>query len=140
MGVVNYDQYAWCDIEVVMQGRKITGLRGISYKESQEKEAIYGAGSEPIAIGRGNKSYEGEIKLLQSEYEALVRAAGTGNGVLDLRGFDIVVAYVPEDSAQILTDIIKYAEITEAEKGWSQGDKFIEISLPFIALGVDKNV
>jgi hypothetical protein len=140
MATYNSAEYSWCDIELVLQGRKITGLRGISYKTSQEKEHIFGAGSEPVAIGRGNKKYEGEITLLQSEYEALVRAAGRGKDVTDLRGMDIVIAYVPQDGGQIVTDIVKYAEFTESEKGWKQGDKYIEVKLPFLALGIEKNV
>lgn len=140
MATFNSSEYSWCDIELVMHGRKVTGLRGIRYKSGQEKEAIYGAGCEPVALGRGNKAYEGEVTVLQSEYEALVRAAGKGRDVTDLRGFDIVIAHVPRDGGQIVTDIVKYAEFTESEKSWKQGDKFIEIALPFVALGIDKNV
>ena len=134
----NSREYSWADIQIQLQGRRVIGVRGIKYKVSQEKEAIYGAGNEPLAIGRGNKSYEGEITLLQSELEALTRS--TNGDIIDLPPFDIIVSYAPKDGGPIVTDIIRYAEFKEVEKGMSQGDKNMEISLPFIALKIDKNV
>ncbi len=136
----NSKQYAWVNITVVMMGRIVTGLRGVKYKISQEKEPVYGAGNKPLGIQSGNKAYEGEIVLLQSELEALERAAGTGNDITDLPAFDINISYVDKASGAIVNDTVKYAELTEAEKGMSQGDKFMEITLPFIALDVAKNV
>ncbi len=133
----NSSEYSWADIKVVMLGRPIGGLRGVKYKKTQEKETVYGAGNEPRAIQRGNRSYEGEITLLQSELEALNRSAGKGKDVTDLRNVNIVVAYAPEQGAPLVTDTIKNVEFTEFEKGMQQNDKFAEISLPFIALGIE---
>ncbi len=136
----NSKEYSWADVEIQMQGRKVVGARGVKYKTSQEKEAIYGSGNEPKAIARGNKSYEGEIELLQSELEALTATAGSGADIVDIVPFDIIVAYAPKDGGAITTDIIQFAEFTEVEKGMKQGDKNMEVTLPFIALGIQKNV
>ena len=57
----------------------VTGLRGISYSEAQEKEALYAKGNKPHGIQRGNKSYTGSVRILQSELLALQAAAG-GSG------------------------------------------------------------
>ena len=32
-------EYEWADVTVVMAGRDVTGIRGVSYTSSQEKEA-----------------------------------------------------------------------------------------------------
>ncbi len=125
---------------MVMLGKVVGGARGVSYKVSQEKEPVYGRGNNPVAIVRGNKAYEGEIKLLQSELEALQQAAGRGKDLTDIRGFDIVVAYVPRQGGQIVTDVLKHCEFIEVEKAMDQGDMFMEITLPFVALKIDKNV
>ena len=132
----NSAEYSFSDVNVVLMGRPIGGLRGIKYKVSQEKELLYGAGQEPRAALRGNKSYEGEVTVLQSELEAMLRAAGTGRDVTDLRGIDIVVVYAPEEGLPLVTDIVQGVEFKEVEKGLKQGDKFAEISLPFLALGI----
>ena len=136
----NSREYSWSDVEIQMQGRKVVGARGVKYKTSQEKEAVYGLGNEPRTIARGNKSYDGELVVLQSELEALTRTAGDGADVVDIAAFDIVVAYAPKNGGAITTDIIQLAEFTEVEKEMKQGDKNMEITLPFIALGIKKNV
>ena len=57
----NSREYEWADVSVVAAGRMITGIRGVSYTSSQEKEALYGKGNKPHSIQRGNKSYSGNI-------------------------------------------------------------------------------
>jgi light-regulated signal transduction histidine kinase (bacteriophytochrome) len=133
----NSKQYAWSNVQAVMLGRIVTGLRGVEYKTSREKEPVYGAGDEPQGIQFGNKKYEGTITILQSELEALARFAKT-NGFDDITDveFDLVVAYVPQTGAPIVTDTIKFVSITEIPKAMKQNDKFMEVALPFIALGV----
>lgn len=130
----NTREYEWSDTSVVVAGRLVTGIRGVSYTSSQEKEALYGKGNKPHAIQRGNKSYSGNIKLLQSELEALERAAG--GDALDV-SFNIVVAYGnPSKGDAISTDLLKSCEITEIPKGMDQNDKFMEIELPIVMLDV----
>lgn len=130
----NSREYEWSDVSVVLAGRMVTGIRGVSYTSSQEKEALYGKGNKPHSIQRGNKSYSGSIKLLQSELEALQLAA---NGdVLDI-SFNVVVSYGnPTQGDVITTDLLVGCEITEVPKGLNQNDKFMEIELPLIMLDV----
>ena len=136
--VFNSKQYAWSNLEVVALGRKIIGLRGLEYKTNREKEPVYGAGDKPMGIQHGNKSYSGTLTLLQSEMEALARFAKDGGheDITDVE-FDIVAAYVPKGGGPIVTDVVKFASITEIPKGLKQNDKFQEIALPFIALDVE---
>ena len=124
--------YEWSDITVVVAGRPVTGFRAVDYSSKQEKEALYAKGNKPHGIQGGNKSYEGSITLLQSEYEALRQACG--GDVLDA-SFDLVVAYGNASKGDaIVTDILVGAEVTEDNTEWKQGDKFQEKKLPFIFL------
>ena len=131
-------EFEWSNVNVVAFGRPITGIQGISYSVKQEKEFIYGQGREPRAIQSGNRTYEGEIKLMQSEVEALILAAPRRD--LMALTFDIIVAYIPRvgstGSPNIVTDVLKMCEISEVPKSLSQGDKFMEISLPIMFLGI----
>jgi len=137
----NSKQYNWADVEIWLLGKKIAGARGIKYKISQEKEVIYGAGNQPMGIGKGNKSYEGEITLLQSEVEALTLSAmaAGGDDITDLSEMNVIINYAPKNGA-LTTDILQNVAFTEMEKGMNQNDKFAEISLPFIALGIKKGL
>ena len=133
----NTREYEWSDVTVVLAGRDVTGLRGIAYSEAQEKEALYAKGNKPHGIQRGNKSYTGSIRILQSELLALQEAAG--GSILDVT-VDIVVAYGNPAMGDIVhTDLIRGAEFTEAPQALNQNDKFMEIELPIIAIDVIKD-
>lgn len=130
-------EYEWADVTVVMAGRDVTGIRGVSYTSSQEKEALYAKGNKPHGIQRGNKSYEGSIRLLQSEYDALNAAAG--GDVLDVN-FNIIVSYGnPSRGDVIKTDLLSGVEITSKPKTLNQNDKFMEIELPLLMLDVTED-
>lgn len=128
----NSREYEWSDVNVVAAGRPVTGIRGVKYSSKQEKEVLHAKGNKPHSIQRGNKTYDGELTVTQSEYEAL-RAAGGGD-ILDI-SIDIVVAYGnPSKGDVITTDLLMCVEFTEDNTEWKQGDKFQEKALPFIFL------
>ena len=128
--MVNTREYEWSDVTVVMAGRLITGLRGVKYTAKQEKELLHAKGNKPHSIQRGNKTYDGQITLLQSEYEALKQACG--GDILDA-SVDVVAAYGnPTAGDVITTDVLIGVEFTEDNTEWKQGDKFQEKTLPFL--------
>lgn len=130
--MVNTREYEWSDVTVVLAGRLVTGLRGVKYSAKQEKELLHAKGNKPHSIQRGNKTYDGKITLLQSEYEALKKASG--GDILDA-SMDIVAAYGnPNAGDTITTDLLIGVEFTEDNTQWKQGDKFQEKTLPFIYL------
>lgn len=139
MGTFNSKEYSYCDMSVTVLGRPITGLHGMEYTSKKAKEALYGAGVNPKSIQHGRREYEGTLTVLQSELEALNRAAKEAGytDCLDLE-FDIIVTYVSE--GVVTTDIVRCASITEFPKGMKEGDLNSEHALPFIALGIDTNV
>lgn len=140
MATFNSAEYGWADIDIVLLGKKVAGVRGIEYTVKQEKEVIYASGNEPRGFGFGNKSYEGSLTLLQSEVQALEFAAGIGNDIVDIHGATITVAYAPKSGGIISIDTILYVEFEEVKKGMKQNDKYAEITLPFKALKIRKGV
>lgn len=132
--LINGREYEWADICLNIGGVEIKGFRGVSYKEAMEKEGRYAKGRKAHGIQRGNVTVTGSLTLTQSEIQALKSAAGT-TSLLNVQ-VDIVVAYIPDDSAKITVDTIMGVEFTEYEKKMAQGDKFMEIELPFVALDI----
>ena len=131
----NTREYEWSDGTVVLGGRDVTGLRGIAYSEAQEKEALYAKGNKPHGIQRGNKSYTGSLRLLQSAVLEL-QASVPSRSLLDVT-IDIVVSYGNPTMGDVIhTDLIKGAEFTEAPRALNQNDKFMEIELPIVAIDV----
>lgn len=132
-------EFEFADVKMSMLGVTSSGLRGLTYKKSQEKELVYAAGNQPKSIQRGNKKYEGTLTLLKSDldmYNQAARAAGYED-ITDVPGnlINISCVYQKTDGAAALsTDSCINVEFTEFEDGMKQGDKFKEISLPFIFL------
>lgn len=127
---MNSREYEWGDYTVVVAGRVVTGIRGLKYTSHQEKEALFAKGNKPHSIQHGNKTYDGTLILLQSELEAITKAAG--GDLLDA-SFNVISEYGnPLKGDPISTDLLKGVEFTEVPKGLNQNDKFAEIELPII--------
>ena len=130
--MVNTREYEWSDVSVVIAGRTVTCLRGVKYSAKQEKESLHAKGNKPHSIQRGNKTYDGEVTLLQSEYEALKQASG--GDILDA-SMDVIASYGnPSAGDVVTTDVLVGVEFTEDNTEWKQVDKFQEKTLPFIFL------
>lgn len=130
-------QYSWSDVSVSMGGRIVTGITSVSYTVKQTKTVLKGRGNKGHQILRGDKEYEGSIKLWQSEVQAMIKDA-PNEDILALN-FDLVVAYTPEDGGQNTTDVLVSCEITEFKKEINQGDTNMEIELPIIFLDLKQN-
>ncbi|MDR1896544.1 MAG: hypothetical protein LBR10_07130 [Prevotellaceae bacterium] len=134
MAVINGRQYEFADLTLFLGGRDVTGFRGIKYSTKQEKETLYGKGNRGLSIQKGNISHEGEISLTQSEMETL-KALGKGS-VLNLNLNAVVVYGNPAKGDMMITDKLFGIQFTEETKEFKQGDKFAEITLPFICLDI----
>mgnify|MGYP003623337851 CR=1 FL=1 len=126
----NSRQYEFADITLFMGNRDVAGLRSIKYTAKQEKEAVYGKGNMPLSIQKGNKSFEGEIGILQSELEGLTL---TGD-LLDME-LKIVISYGnPSKGDALVTEELVGVQFTDETKEMKQGDKFMEVTLPIVFL------
>lgn len=123
-------QFAFSDLSVEFGGKVHDGVTEMEWTEKQEKEPLYGRGNKPHGIVRGNKSYEGKIKMWQSLLEEMIKDA-PDNDVLDLE-FDVIMNLARTDDVPMVTDIAVNVQITEVKKGLAQGDKMMEIELPII--------
>lgn len=140
---INGREYEWADISILFGGVPIAGFREIKYKKAAEKQVMFAKGRNGHSIQRGNNTVTGSLTFTQSTFSAL-DAAIVGGDLLDVQ-IDIVVSYGAElnsvggvGKTAITTKVIKGVEFTEYEEGMSQGDAFMEIAMPFVALDIIK--
>ena len=131
---------AWAQLEVNILGRTIKGLRAVEAKKSVEKEHLYASGDEPIDITSGNKKYEGSIKILGFEADAM-------NDVAQAAGYDDITD-VPHEAIVMTLRWKKnkidrprfktIAGIAFTENGFSQEQnaKYREVTLPYLAMAI----
>ncbi|NME69008.1 hypothetical protein [Flammeovirga aprica] len=131
------DEFAWKDLTVIVGGKDVGGIRGVSWKESQVKEFIYGKGDEPIGIGKGNKEPSIELKMTLGEKLALEKSLGV-NSLLDV-SFDVSLAYAKEQTGKQAFRYFKSVEITEDAEAFEQGDTSMEVTFPAICLGIKRS-
>ncbi|MBY0486171.1 MAG: hypothetical protein K2P85_03115 [Flavobacteriaceae bacterium] len=134
----NSREYEWADITVSAGGIDLVTIRAIKAKKKVEQEAVYAKGGEPYAIQKGNSSYEGEMELLKSGFDQLEDAAG---GDITKARFDVLVHYGDPSKGDVMrTNKITGVSIGECEEAAKQGDKFMPVTIPFMALGIKKNI
>lgn len=131
-------EYEWGDLTLILGGKDLVRFRSIKYTRKVEREAVFAKGNKAVSIQSGNESVEGEIGMLQSEYEKLVKA-GKGS-VLSLMMDGLMNYGNPLKGDAMITDRIESLRFTEETKEFNQGDKFAEIKLPFLALDLKNQV
>lgn len=142
--MINGKVHAWEDIAVYMNGVRIAGITEINFSDEAEREPIYGAGSKPIGVKRGNYKVEGDFTLTKEEadrFEAPARAAG--KSVYDYKPFTIVVTYTdvtPDEKTPFVkrevnplrTEVIKNVVIRSREMNHSQNEG-VSVKYSFVA-------
>ncbi|MCF8218705.1 MAG: hypothetical protein K9J21_06955 [Bacteroidales bacterium] len=134
-------EYAWKDIDVMALGRIIGGLEDVSYTRSVDKERRYGRGNKARSIQTGNEEISGSITVHQSELSGMNQAAKEAgfNDITEVP-LDLIVRYASTGEIVQTIDKIQRAEVSEYQKGMSQGDKYSAIELPFIALALQEDI
>lgn len=130
------EQYGWNDVNVVVGGRSLFGLRGVNVEFGYEHEEIRASGAKAHSINEKNFSVSGSIKVLQSEFEAFVESFGAK---YQKQYFDIVWNFSPKGSIDINTHMIKNCKFGKSKMELNQGDAMMEIELPFMALDIEMN-
>lgn len=138
MPAINFNtqkEVEWADISVFYGGAEVVKLTGIMYTSKKEKTLLHAAGDSPISVQSGNRTYEGQMKVLKGAVDTLNAVAKVlgGTDLLDLEA-DIIVTYKPVGTRPIQTDKLIGVSITEYQKGMEQGSTSMPITLPFIYL------
>lgn len=135
---INGREYEWGDLTLILGGRDLARFRGVKYTDKIEREAVYAKGTKPHAIQSGNEAFEGEFKILQSELEKLIVAGG---GTIKSLTLDALLSYGnPSKGDAMITDRIESLRFTETTKELNQGDKFMEVTIPWIALDIQNQI
>lgn len=125
------NEYSSDSVSILVNGLVITRALGAKWMAKIDSEPFYGMSREPLGIADGNKSYEGHVRMHQSQLDKILSASG--NKDLDtLRDIDIEVAYQDPLSGRLSTRTLIGCRFTEVGEEYKSGDKFAEIELPFL--------
>ena len=142
------------EISLLIDGIKVMALQNLSWKASQKKSVIRGAGyRKPHAMGRGPKEYEVDFEVKELNKAILEEAVNsarssevqiksvtvggqTFNDLLDLRNATILVVYPPKNNAQRIIRFLGF-EFTDVEGGFAVDDEAVGRKLSGIAMDAE---
>ena len=142
------------DISLLVDGVKVMALQNLSWKASQPKSVIRGAGyRKPHAMGRGPKEYEVdfEVKELnkaileeainsprssETQIKSFTVGGQTYTDLLDLRNCTILIVYPTKNNAQRIIRFLGF-EFTDVEGGFSIDDESVGRKLSGIAMDAE---
>ncbi len=133
--LINGVSYHWADIQLSIAGSvPIVGITEINYGFTRKVENVYGAGSEPVTRGYGNKEYTASITMKLEEVQNLVAIATDGDISL-IPTFNISVAWL-DNQLTTITNILKNCKFTNFDIKTKQNDTSTDITLNIVFAGL----
>ena len=134
--------YAGEEISLLVEGIKIMALQNCSYKESQDKEPIYGAGYvKAHAMGRGKRKFELDFEVKELNQAVVAEPVNaprsktttlkvvTINGkeygsLLDIKNAAVLIVYPAKNGIQKIKKFTGF-EFTDVEEGFAFDDSAV---------------
>lgn len=133
--LINGNSYAWDDIQLSIAGSTpISGITEINYGYKRKMDPIYGAGSEPVSYGYGNKEYTASITIKMEEAQVILQASPNGD-ITQIPLFPIVVAWLDTDNL-IVTNILKNCKFMNYEIKTKQNDTSTDMVMNIMFAGL----
>jgi hypothetical protein len=155
MGTEGYiSGYSGEEISLLVDGIKIMALQNLSWKASQSKSLIRGAGFKKAhAMGRGPKEYELDFEVKELNQAVISEAVNAPRGnqvqikkfrvgdqvfsdLLDLRNLTILVLYPTKNNAQRVIRFTGF-EFTDVEGGFAFDDEAVTRKLSGLAMDAE---
>ena len=140
---INGKHYDWEDVQIWFNGVPLATVQEISYSDEKAGDAVYGTGSRPQTVGRGNYKASGKLVLRKPEYDLLANAAKlAGLSLFDLKLQQIIISYrgKVEDGEFVVpgglptVDVLRGCWFTKRDFGAKQGDQNLLVTLEFGAM------
>lgn len=146
--------YSGEEISLLVDGVKVMALQNLSWKATQSKSPIRGAGyRKPHAMGRGPKEYELDFEVKELNQAIIAEPVNSPRGarekivsfsigdlefsdLLDLRNATILVVFPLKNNAQKIVRFLGF-EFTDVEGGFAVDDESINRKLSGIALDAE---
>lgn len=138
MALVNGIEFSWASLSFGFLGNSdVKGVKSINYKKIKASENLYGQGDDPIAIGFGQNTYEGEIQLMMKDIRAIRAAAG--KDLTEIAPFTITVQYA-NGTDPITTDKVLHCRFGEDGMTGEAGAVELPMTIPLQIAGLELGV
>ena len=133
--LINGHSYEWADIQLsIAGGLPVMGITEINFGYSRKIVNVYGAGSEPVSRGYGQKEYDASITMKMEEVETLI-AIAPNNDVTQIPAFSIVVAWLDAENINVVK-VLKNCKFMDNNLKSKAGDQSTDITMKLIYAGL----
>lgn len=123
------------NINVVIGGVVITGIKSLDYKVMQKKENVMGFQQQPVGRGRGQYEYpESTMEILLEEWKAIC-AAAPNRDPMQIPMFNIPIIY---DNNVLPQETLNNCEFTSRSTSPKAGDTATFVTVTFIYAGINQ--
>lgn len=123
------------NINVVIGGVVVTGIKSIDFKVSQKKENVMGFQAQPVGRGRGQYEYpESTMEILLEEYKSICSAA-PNRDPMQIPMFNIPIVY---DNNALEKEVLNNVEFTSRGTSPKAGDTATWVTVNFIYAGINQ--
>ena len=129
--LINGITWSYPSITTTILGQPIAGITAINYGEKQEIEDNMAAGNFAVNRSFGGVKYEGSIKLMMEEVEALQLAAPNGR-LQEIPEFNIIVAF--EQNGRVAIHKLTNCRLKDNIRDSKTGDMTVEVEIA-LAIG-----
>ena len=128
--LINGINYSWSNVKFNIFGVPMVGITDIEYDITQKKENNYGAGTNPVSRGYGNREYKGSITIYRDEWQRIIDAQ-TNKDPLAIPPFDIQVLF-GGSSISFRQDSLRSCEFMNDPFTAKQGDNKLMVKIDLI--------
>lgn len=135
MQFFDHSECTYASMRVHLAGARLGKLRGMKFGIKTDKSYVFTEGNDPVDIKSGNKEPGGELKMLKGALDDIVDAALAAGATdpTDIR-IDVVVSFRKQGQRKLRMFRLESLEFTEFNYESMQGDKEMEVTLPFMFL------
>jgi hypothetical protein len=135
MPTLNSNKFSYNDMTVRLGGQVLFDATGLEVEFGYEHEEVRGKGGKAQAINEKNFGVSGTLSMLQGDFEAIVEQYGTG---YQKKYFQITWNF-QDDNGSLKTHIIVGLKLGKTKLALKNGDAFMQIDIPFLALDIKLN-
>ena len=128
--LINGVAYTHADIVLNILGVPVVGVTAINYSDPQEMTLNHGTGNQPVSVGIGRLTPQGNITLYKEEVEKLQLVA-PGGKLQNIPFFPIGVNFLTEDG-KFSRHSLKMCKFKGRNPTSQQGNSAIEESLELL--------
>ncbi|WP_320175793.1 hypothetical protein [Maridesulfovibrio sp.] len=122
---INGLNYDWPSVSVTGPNGVFIDITEVNWKSSQKKKRIYGKGSVPTGVARGNYSATVDFTISKDEYRQFVESLGTSPFKAE---FDLAIVFELDGQDRSET-LIKQVLIDDVDDSAKQGEDAIVVKL-----------